>query len=286
MTPDQTRSEDPGAGQPRAWQGWQLAGSLPENYERHLVPALFGPWAAQLVELAAPGPGERVLDVACGTGIVARRAAALVRPGGAVAGLDSNQGMLEVARAAAAEVRPAIDWRAGDAADLPFPDGAFEVVLCQQGLQFFPDRTAALRQMRRVLVPEGRLALAMWRPIQHAPGFAALAQALERHAGADVAAVMHAPFAGPDAATLRQLLTDAGFAGVRLRIGIGATRFPSPEEFLRRQAASSPLAGPFGALDAEAQTALARDLDRALQAYVDDDGVALPIQAWLVTAHR
>jgi SAM-dependent methyltransferase len=139
MAADQTRSEDPGTGQPRAWQGWQLAGCLPENYERHLVPALFGPWAAQLVELAAPGPGERVLDVACGTGIVARRAAALVQPGGAVAGLDSNRGMLEVARAAAAEVRPVIDWRAGDAADLPFPDGVFEVVLCQQGLQFFPE---------------------------------------------------------------------------------------------------------------------------------------------------
>jgi ubiquinone/menaquinone biosynthesis C-methylase UbiE len=250
------------------------------------VPVLFAPWAERLVQLAAPGPGERVLDVACGTGIVARRAVVRVGAGGAVAGLDLNQSTLEVARAAAAQAGASIDWRAGDVAGLPFPDGAFEIVFCQQGLQFFPDRALALREMRRVLVPGGRLALSMWRPIQYSPGFAVLAQMLEHHAGPGAAAVMHAPFAGPDAQALRQLLTSAGFGAVRLVIGIGGARFSSPGEFLRQEAASSPLAGPVGMLDANVRRALARDLQRALQPYRDDDGVIFPVQTWLITAAR
>jgi SAM-dependent methyltransferase len=250
------------------------------------VPVVFAPWAERLLERVAPEPGERVLGVACGTGIVARRAAARVGPVGMVVGLDVNQAMLEVARSAGAHLRPPIVWRAADAAHLPLPDAVVDVVVCQQGLQFFPDRAAALREMRRVLAPKGRLALAVWRRIRHSPGFAALAQALERHVGADVAAMLHAPFDGPDAATLRRLVLGAGFGDVRLRIGFDAVRFPSAEAFLREQAASSPLAGPVGALAPEVREALARDLDWALRSYVDDEGVVLPMQTWLVTANR
>jgi ubiquinone/menaquinone biosynthesis C-methylase UbiE len=267
-------------------QRWRLEATVPEAYERFLVPVLFAPLAERLLELVAPGPGERVLDVACGTGIVARRAAPLVGPRGTVTGLDLNLGMLEVARAAAAQVHTPIAWWAGDATHLPLGEGVVDVVMCQQSLQFFPDRTAALREMRRVLAPEGRLALAVWRPIRHSPGFAALTQALERHVGADAAAIMRAPFDGPDAATLRRLVLDAGFGEVRLRIGFGAVRFPSAEAFLGQQAASSPLAGPVGALGREVHEALARDLDWGLHAYVDDDGVVFPMQTWLVTGRR
>jgi ubiquinone/menaquinone biosynthesis C-methylase UbiE len=286
MTDDRSRDGDATTRPPSMRERWQLDGGIAESYERYLVPVLFAPWAERLVQLAAPGPGERVLDVACGTGIVARRAAARVGVGGAVAGLDLNQSTLEVARAAAAQAGASIEWRAGDVAGLPFPDGAFEIVFCQQGLQFFPDRALALREMRRVLVPGGRLALSVWRPIRYSPGFAVLAQMLERHAGPGAAAVMHAPFAGPDGETLRQLLTGAGFGAVRLVIGIGGARFPSPGEFLRQEAASSPLAGPVGALDADARRALAGDLQSALQPYRDDDGVIFPVQTWLITAAR
>jgi SAM-dependent methyltransferase len=158
------------------------------------------------------------------------------------------------------------------------------VAVCQQGLQFFPDPAAALGELGRVLAPQGRLALAVWRPIRHSPGFAALAQALERHAGADTAAILQAPFDGPDPATLRRLILDAGLGQVRLRIGLGMAWFASAETFLDQQAASSPLAGPLGALDPEVRQALTRDLDWALRAYLDDDGLALPMQTWLVTA--
>jgi SAM-dependent methyltransferase len=270
----------------RPRQAWSLEAGAPAAYERYLVPALFASWAERLLGLVAPGPGERVLDVACGTGTVARQAAVRVGADGEVAGLDVNQGMLAVARAAAAHVRPAIDWRAGDAASLPFPDGAFDVVLCQQGLQYVAHPVVALHEMRRVLASRGRLGLAVWRPIRHSPGFAALARVLSRHLGADAAATMRAPFAGPDAATLCQLAIDAGFGDVRLRVGVGTVRFPSAAEFLRRQAASSPLGPQLAAAGEDARGALARDLDQLLAAWTDDNGVGFPIQAWLATAYR
>src|SRR5215475_2176295 len=153
-------------------QQWHFVGSVPENYERYLVPTIFGPWALDLVEEAGARPGERVLDIACGTGIVARTAAGRVGSGGTVVGLDVSAPMLDVARVVAAGEGLSIKWREGSAMKLPFPDTAFDVTLCQQGLQFFPDRATALREMHRVLGPGGRVALSVWRAIEGSPGFA------------------------------------------------------------------------------------------------------------------
>ncbi|MGB8608876.1 methyltransferase domain-containing protein [Bradyrhizobium sp.] len=140
---------------------WQVAGSAPEVYERELVPAVFGAWAPILVELAEPRPSERVLDVACGTGVVARIAATRVGPTGTVVGIDLNPGMLSLARSLVSRDSRSggqLQWQEASADKLPFPDGSFNVVYCQLGLQFFADRPAALREMRRVLGTEGRLA--------------------------------------------------------------------------------------------------------------------------------
>src|SRR5262249_5625385 len=135
---------------------WQVAGSAPEVYERELVPAVFAPWAPMVVALAHPRPGERVIDVACGTGIVARIAAVQVGSGGAVTGIDLNPGMLNVARSlkTTGEAAAPIQWQEASADKLAFPNSSFDIAYCQLGLQFFADRPAALREMRRVLVPE------------------------------------------------------------------------------------------------------------------------------------
>src|SRR4029450_3806767 len=192
---------------------WQVAGSAPEVYERELVPAVFGVWAPILVELAQPRPGERVVDVACGTGIVARIAATRVGPTGAVVGVDLNPGMLSVARSASTDPQShaPIQWQEASADKLPFPDGSFDIVYCQLGLQFFSDRVAALREMRRVLGAEGRLALMVWRGMHESPGFAALAEALDRHVGQAAATIMRAPFALSDADQLAALVRNVGF---------------------------------------------------------------------------
>src|SRR5262244_133860 len=132
---------------------WQVVGNVPENYERSLVPSIFGPWANDLVDVAALQPGERVVDIACGTGIVARAAARRVGADGSVVGLDLSMPMLEAARSAATAEGVSIEWREGSAVKLPLVEAAFDVVLCQQGLQFVPDRRAALGEMHRVLRP-------------------------------------------------------------------------------------------------------------------------------------
>ena len=133
---------------------FQLSVEAAEVYEARFVPAIFGEWAPHLVEAAGVAPGQAVLDVACGTGVVARTAADRMGGRGRVVGLDLNEGMLAVA----GRLRPDIEWRQGDAAELPFEAGSFDAVLCQAALMFFPDRARALREMARVASPGLRVA--------------------------------------------------------------------------------------------------------------------------------
>ena len=249
---------------------------VPRAYERYLVPAFFVPCAELLVRLATPVAGERAVDLACGTGVVARR---LADRGLSVTGVDVSDAM--VAFAAAAE--PRVDWRVAAAGALPLGAGTAELVCCQQGLQFFPDPAGALRDVHRVLVPGGRLALAVWRGIEHHPAWATFVDAVDRWAGPEVGAVMRRPLSGPDRDGLRRLLTDAEFTGVRIRIATVLPRFPSAREFLRQEAAGSPLGA---LLDPAEVEGLGAELERDLAPYADDDGVVLPMQTWLVTAYR
>jgi SAM-dependent methyltransferase len=252
---------------------WQVAGSAPEVYERELVPAVFGVWAPILVELAQPRSGERVVDVACGTGIVARIAAKRVGPTGAVVGVDLNPGMLSVARSVVSTDSRSggpLQWQEASADKLPLPDGSFDVVYCQLGLQFFADRAAALREMRRVLGAEGRLALMVWRGIHESPGFAMLAEALERHVGQAAAAIMRAPFGLSNADELEALVGAAGFQNIAVQQRSGTVRFPSVERFVLSYFAGSPLAGPVSKAVDAAREALITDVRNALAKYTSN----------------
>jgi ubiquinone/menaquinone biosynthesis C-methylase UbiE len=265
-------------------QRFQLEGEGPHAYERYLVPAFFAPCAEQLLALAPAAPGQRVLDVACGTGVVARLAAAQVGAGGATTGVDINHGMIDVARQVPAA--GATTWHTADATSLPLPDKVFDVAYCQQGLQFLTDRPRALRELHRVVKPAGRVAIAVWRALEHSPAVAAFVQVLQRHAGDEAAAMMRAPFAWSDRDEIRRLLVSAGFDKTTVRIGVVMVRFRSAEEFLHHEVVSSPLAGPVGALDDDRYRALARNLTHALGPYADDGGIVLPVQTWLATAHK
>jgi ubiquinone/menaquinone biosynthesis C-methylase UbiE len=266
---------------------WQLEESAAESYERYLVPLFFAPGAQYLTELAGLRVGERVLDLACGTGIVARSAANKVGANGMVVGLDRNEGMLAVAcKASSSYISPLIKWRQGDAHSIPFSDSTFDIIFCQQGLQFFSDRSAALRETHRVLGSNGRLALSAMRPIKHNPAYVLLSEALERYIGSDAGRMMCSPFLPLSTNELRDLLKSAGFRDVRILIGIGPVRYPSVKEFLRREMASSPLAGQIKSLSDDTFRMMFRDLEVALEAYIDDDGIVFPAETYFAIAQR
>jgi SAM-dependent methyltransferase len=260
---------------------WQVAGNAAEIYQSELVPAVFGPWGPRVVELAALRPGLRVLDVACGTGLVARLAAEAVGVDGRVAALDLNPAMLAVASELPAVVGAPIEWVEGDAQALPFAEASFDVVCCQLGLQFFPDRERALREMKRVLVARGRAIVMVWREIDRAPGFAALAAALGRTISADAEALMRAPFALGDADELVRLLEASGLCDCTIRAETGNVRFASAEKFVRGYIGGSPLAALVAAAPAPAQEELVREVMRALDPLIEQGSLRFPIEAHL-----
>jgi ubiquinone/menaquinone biosynthesis C-methylase UbiE len=257
----------------------QPAGSPAEIYERHMVPAIFASWAPALLDLVMLKPGERVLDVACGTGVVARQAASRVGAG-QVVGLDLNSEMLALARV----LGPAVEWHEGNAMALPFATSAFDVVVCQQGFQFFPDSGQALREAHRVLVPSGRFAVAVWCAIESSPGYHALARGLERHVGTEAAGLMRAVYRLGDAQTLQTMLENAGFHDVRVRREKRVARFPSPELFVRWIVVGSVLGRTGVQVRDESLATLIREVDGALQPYVRADGLAFPMEAHLAVA--
>lgn len=202
-----------------------------EIYETFFVPALFAEWPRRVTASAGLAPGERVLDVACGTGVLAREAARQVGPGGSVVGLDRNEGMLAVAR----RKSPEIEWRAGMAEALPFAERSFDAVLSQFGLMYFEDRVAALEEMWRVLRPGGRLAVAVWDAAERSPGYAAMIALLNRLFGEDIANELRAPYTLGDPEAYRALLASAGIPDATIRTLPGMARFPSIEAWVHTE---------------------------------------------------
>jgi len=246
-------------------------GSAPAIYQEFLVPAMFAPFAKRVVEHGCVRPGSRVLDVACGTGVVSRAAAILAGPGGSVAGVDLGEPTVAIARSHPAEENAApIDYAQADATVLPFDAEDFDVVLCQQGLQFFPDRAGALAEMRRVLKPGGRVAIATWKDIE--PPFSTIADALGRHVSTEAAQMMHSPFTLGDSATLAQLMSDAGFREVTVIDETIECTWASHPEFAPRYIAASPIAPVFTAAPNHSQQAVSDEVAERLAPHATADG--------------
>lgn len=209
------------------------ATSPAEAYQAYYGPAIFEPLSERVLALAAPSPGQRVLEVASGTGILTRKLAAVVGPAGQVVGVDVNPAMVEVAERLGGAP---IDYRQGDGTALSLPDGGFDAVYCQQGLQFFADRAGGAREMRRVLDPGGRAVVVTWHDLGAHPLFAALAGAEEPHlaaAGVEVdRKALVAPFSLGDDRELTELLRVAGFSEMQIhQVSIDA-RFPDADHFV------------------------------------------------------
>ena len=259
-----------------------------ESYETYMVPALFGPWASHLIQSANPQPDEHILDVACGTGIVARSAAPSVGLSGRVIGLDLNPDMLTVARAAAERDGLVIEWQEGQAEKLPFPDGSFDLVLCQFGLMFFNDRHAALTEMRRVLKTSGRVRLSVWQGLDRHPFYQRLHEVSQRHLGRSV---VQAVFSLGDPDELRRLLTGAGFQDVEIDSASITARFPNPQEFLAWEMDVDPATVPsMQHLEEPARQALMdsirAEMEKALHEVTEDGRAVIRFHAYIASCER
>jgi SAM-dependent methyltransferase len=251
-------------------------------YEALFVPALFRQWAPRVVDAAQIQPGQRVLDVACGTGILAREVASRTGPTGSVAGVDPSPGMLAVAK----RLAPGVEWRQGAAESLPFPDQSFDAVVSQFGLMFFTDCRQAVREMLRVLSPEGRLAVAVWDSLDNIPAYASEVALLERVAGQRAADALRAPFVLGNRQDLATLFADAGMASAEITTHHGTAQFPSI-----RTMVEADLRGwlpVMGVILTEDQIArILQEAEHALSSYVTGEGrVAFDSPAHLVRATK
>lgn len=251
-------------------------------YEALFVPALFGQWAPKVADAVQVQPGQRVLDVACGTGILAREIAPRIGSSGRVVGVDPSSGMVAVAK----QLAPAIEWREGVAESLPFPDQSFDAVVSQFGLMFFTDRRQALYEMLRVLTPGGRLAVAVWDSLDNIPAYASEVALLERTAGRQGADALRAPFVLGNRKDLATLFSDAGMASAKITTHRGTAQFPSI-----RTMVEADLRGwlpVMGVILSEDQIGrISQEAEQALSSYATADGRAVfHLSAHLVTARK
>ena len=251
-------------------------------YESLMVPALFEEWAPRVAGAARIRPGERVLDLACGTGVLGREVARRVGPDGSVIELDPSPGMLAVAR----RLESGVEWQEGAAERLPFPDESFDAVVSQFGLMFFEDRPRALREALRVLVPEGRLVVAVWDFLDRIPAYRRFVALVERMAGTQAADPIRAPFVLGDEDELVSLFAEAGAGSVEILTRAGTARFPSVRDMVEADLRGwLPLVGVV--LSEERISAILVEAERELGRYGTLEGrMVFDMSAHLITAQK
>ena len=261
-------------------ESFQISREIAEFYETAFVPAFFAQWAPILCQAAGVAPGHRVLDVACGTGIVTRTAADRVAPGGRTVGVDLNDAMLSVAR----RVRPDIEFRQADAARLPFADESFDTVLSQMALMFFPDRAAAVQEMARVTCPGGTVALLVPGAHEHQLAFARFADLAVRHAGDEARSLLSTYFLCGDLDQLASLVESTGLQVTTARTEVGTYRAPSVEAFVTTEVESTPLVQ---RISPDVYARIRTGAHDVLAGFTTADGrVEAPFESNLVVAHR
>lgn len=236
-------------------------------YEGLHVDALFRQWAAPILDAAGVAAGHRVLDVACGTGVLAREALTRVGSGGSVTGLDIGSGMLAVAES----LEPGITWVEGEAGRLPFDDAEFDAAVSQFGLMFFPDPVGAIREMMRCTKPGGRVAVAVWESLDHSAAYPISVDLLDRRAGRAAADALRAPFVLGESTELRALFEQAGASAMSIETRHGTARFPSVRAMVEADLRGwLPVMGVF--LDDDLIGEILNEADDALSEFVTEDG--------------
>ena len=254
-----------------------------KNYEQLMVPALFVSWAERILDEAGIEPGDRILDAACGTGILARTAIKRKGSNGmSVTGLDPNPGMLAVAESTTARVK----WKEGVAEELPFEDESFDVVVSQFGLMFFQDQPKALREMKRVLASDGRMVVAVFDSLDNNPGYRAMTKVFAQVAGEEVADALRGPFSLGDTEKLKALCDESGLSSARITTRNDNARFPDVRSMVLADVKGwFPLAGIH--LTDEQIDEIVQRLESDLREYISSDGsLEFPMPAQFITASK
>lgn len=260
-----------------ASETFQVSAEQAEAYEERFVPALFRQWVEPVLEAAAVGPGDRMLDVACGTGVVARAAAERVAPDGTVTGVDLNPAMLAVAR----RVAPEIEWRQGDAAALPFGDDAFDVVTCQSAIFFFPDPTGALSQMGRVTRPDGRVAVQAFSSLSVQPAYGPWVDMVARYAGPDAVELLGTYWAHGDLEIMRGRCADAGLQVTTVHEHTRPAYFPNIQTMVLTEVNATPLRD---RLDQAELDRILAGSHEVLGQFVGDGRLVIPLAGYVLAA--
>jgi ubiquinone/menaquinone biosynthesis C-methylase UbiE len=260
--------------------GYQLSGDAPTAYARFSY-KIMEPWTDDLILSARCRDGDRVLDVACGPGLVANRVNQVSGRLCSVSGIDLNEPMLKVARA-----NPSIEWHQGSATELPFADASFDVVLCQQGLQYFSDRPAAVREMTRVLATGGRLALNVWGALERQAFHTAILDGVNHFMGAEARALFDLAFSLHSVAELRKLAEDAGLKDIHVRLEHRTIRYPSASALAVGFLSSTPVSAQYAAMDEERRRSFIDYVVGKLATYVDDAGLAAPMENHYLAASK
>ncbi len=262
--------------------GWQLSGDGPDAYEKYIVPAYTRAWAKEIVNRACLRDGEKILDVACGTGLVARIAADGQDSTDLIYGVDVNEVMIKKAQG----IEENINWHHSDVTNMPFPDNHFDVVFCQQGLQYFPEPSLALKEMNRVLVENGRVLLSVWRPIKYSPFYASLCMVLEEYVNEKAASMLSNAFNFGDHGKLKILFTNTGFNSTKINIVIKQMNYFPFDEFVIGGIMATPFFKDIQQMQESKREEMLSQIYKLNQAYIDDNGLVAPLESYIVSAKK
>ncbi len=263
---------------------WQLSGSAAELYEQYLVPTIFVPWAQHLLSNAVPKTGDNILDVACGTGIVARMAKARVGTAGRVTGVDLNSGMLNVAKSIVSD--GSIEWVEADVGNIPLDNDTFDIAYCQQGLQFFPDKIGALQEIARLLRPGGRCLVVVAQSLEKNPLMRSQAAALTKHIDEGAAAGIRAVCGLANGDEIAEIFEQAGYRDVDWDTIDLTLTFNDGRAFVRNGIMSTPVAGTISGWSDDALNAFLDDVLAGFGQYFNGKSLTFPHVSSVVTGRK
>lgn len=261
---------------------FQLSKGAAQSYEGQKVPAIFRPMAVATVNKIRLTENDKVLDVACGTGIILRVIGERVPNISRLVGSDLNESMLDVAKNLTEHAKYKPEWHQGAVSKLPFEAGSFSKCFCQQGLQYFPDKVAALKELRRVLMPNGTLIITVWSDVS--PFIASLSRAFGRHVSTNAEQGALAPFAFRDKEYISRLIAEAGYKDQSVQVITANRILGEPSKSIPSEIAGIPVGKEVASKGPDVMARIVQEVSQEMAQYRVGEGFAVPQSAYLFEA--